>query len=57
MVEDIDVAHARWSQHGLGPSKITRGRIHDRFTILDPAGALGQRVDRCDLLLHTSPTT
>jgi catechol 2,3-dioxygenase-like lactoylglutathione lyase family enzyme len=38
MVEDIDVAHAQWAQHGLGPSKITRGRIHDRFTILDPAG-------------------
>jgi catechol 2,3-dioxygenase-like lactoylglutathione lyase family enzyme len=40
MVDDIDRAHAEWTSLGLSPSDIERGRIHDRFTLPDPAGTL-----------------
>lgn len=38
MVDDLDASHADWSSLGLAPSAIERGRIHDTFTVLDPAG-------------------
>ena len=38
MVEDIDAAHADYQRLDLGPSEITRGRIHDSFTLRDPGG-------------------
>lgn len=38
MVDDIDAVHAEWTSLGLAPSPIERGRIHDSFTVRDPAG-------------------
>lgn len=38
MVDDLDAVHAEWTAHGFSPSEIERGRIHDRFTVRDPAG-------------------
>jgi catechol 2,3-dioxygenase-like lactoylglutathione lyase family enzyme len=38
MVDDLDAVHSAWTARGLEPSEIERGRIHDSFTIRDPAG-------------------
>jgi catechol 2,3-dioxygenase-like lactoylglutathione lyase family enzyme len=38
MVDDLDAAHADWQTRGLAPSAITRGHIHDSFTVTDPDG-------------------
>ncbi len=40
MVEDIDAARARYSELGLAPSELERGKIHDSFTLTDPSGTL-----------------
>lgn len=40
MVDDLDAVHAEWTTNGLTPSEIERGRIHDRFTVRDPAGTV-----------------
>ena len=39
MVEDLNQAHADYASLGLVPSEISRGRIHDAFTVRDPGGA------------------
>ena len=38
MVDDIDAAHADYAAKGLEPSAISRGRIHDSFTVPGPDG-------------------
>ena len=38
MVDDLDATHATWDDLGLEPSEISRGRIHDSFTMRDPDG-------------------
>ncbi len=38
MVEDLDATHGDLSERGLSPSEITRGKIHDSFTVRDPSG-------------------
>jgi catechol 2,3-dioxygenase-like lactoylglutathione lyase family enzyme len=38
MVDDLDATHEMWSDQGLYVSEITRGRIHDGFTVTDPDG-------------------
>lgn len=38
MVEDLDATHADLSSRGLAVSEITRGEIHDTFTLTDPDG-------------------
>jgi catechol 2,3-dioxygenase-like lactoylglutathione lyase family enzyme len=38
MVEDLDATHAAWSAVGLEPGAVTRGHIHDSFTVTDPDG-------------------
>jgi catechol 2,3-dioxygenase-like lactoylglutathione lyase family enzyme len=38
MVEDLDATHALLSGAGVDVSAISRGDIHDRFTITDPDG-------------------
>jgi catechol 2,3-dioxygenase-like lactoylglutathione lyase family enzyme len=38
MVEDIPATHADWSAKGLTVSPITKGNIHDGFTVTDPDG-------------------
>lgn len=38
MVDDIDAAHRDYAGKGLSPSEISRGRIHDSFTIPGPGG-------------------
>ena len=38
MVEDLDATHAAWSDAGIDPSPIARGRIHDSFVARDPDG-------------------
>jgi catechol 2,3-dioxygenase-like lactoylglutathione lyase family enzyme len=38
MVDDLDATHARWAAAGLAPSEISRGEIHDAFTLADPDG-------------------
>lgn len=38
MVDDLDATHEAWTAQGLAPSTIERGRIHDAFTVRDPAG-------------------
>ncbi len=38
MVENIDDTHRRLVGLGLSPSEISRGKIHDSFTIPDPSG-------------------
>jgi catechol 2,3-dioxygenase-like lactoylglutathione lyase family enzyme len=40
MVDDLDSTHARFTQLGLSPSGIERNKIHDSFTVLDPAGTM-----------------
>jgi hypothetical protein len=38
MVEDVDVAWKEYGALGFGPSEISRGNIHDSFTLRDPSG-------------------
>jgi hypothetical protein len=38
MVDDVDAAHRDYAGKGLSPSEITRGRIHDSFTVPGPSG-------------------
>jgi Glyoxalase-like domain len=38
MVEDLDATHGELSGRGLRVSEITRGEIHDAFTLTDPDG-------------------
>jgi hypothetical protein len=38
MVDDVDAAHRDFAGKGLSPSEITRGRIHDSFTVPGPSG-------------------
>ena len=40
MVDDIDGSHSAWSDLGFEPSEISRGNIHDSFTLTDPSGYL-----------------
>ena len=40
MVDDIDAAHRDNGERGLSPSEISRGRIHDSFTVVGPSGWL-----------------
>lgn len=40
MVDDVDVAHRDYAEKGLSPSEISRGRIHDSFTVAGPGGWL-----------------
>jgi hypothetical protein len=38
MVDDIEAARRDYAAKGLGPSEITRGRIHDSFHLAGPDG-------------------
>ena len=38
MVDDIDAARRDYMTKGLGPSDISRGRIHDSFHVAGPDG-------------------
>ena len=38
MVDDIEAARRDYAAKGLGPSDITRGRIHDSFHLAGPDG-------------------
>ena len=38
MVDDIEVARRDYAAKGLGPSEISRGRIHDSFHLVGPDG-------------------
>lgn len=38
MVDDVDATHRDYAEKGLSPSPISRGRIHDSFTVAGPAG-------------------
>ena len=38
MVNDLDASHAELAARGLSVSTITRGEIHDMFTLTDPDG-------------------
>ena len=38
MVEDVEATHAHYSERGLEPSSIERGRIHASFTVTEPGG-------------------
>jgi hypothetical protein len=38
MVDDIDAARRDFAEKGLGPSDISRGRIHDSFHLTGPDG-------------------
>ena len=38
MVESLDETHTDLAARGLSPSEISRGDIHDSFTIRDPSG-------------------
>jgi hypothetical protein len=40
MVDDIDAAHRDYAGKGLAPSEISRGRIHDSFTLPGPSGCV-----------------
>jgi hypothetical protein len=40
MVDDVDAAHRDYAGKGLSPSEITRGRIHDSFTVPGPSGCV-----------------
>jgi hypothetical protein len=40
MVDDIDATHRDYAEKGLSPSPISRGRIHDSFTVTGPSGWL-----------------
>jgi hypothetical protein len=38
MVDDVDATHRDYAAKGLSPSEISRGRIHDSFTVPGPDG-------------------
>lgn len=38
MVDDVDATHAEYAAKGLNVSEISRGRIHDSFTLTEPGG-------------------
>src|SRR6266851_9154442 len=38
MVDDIDAARSDYAAKGLGPSDISKGRIHDSFHLAGPDG-------------------
>ena len=38
MVDDIDAAHRGYTEKGLSPSPVRRGRIHDSFELAGPDG-------------------
>jgi hypothetical protein len=38
MVDDVDTTHRDYAAKGLKPSEISRGRIHDSFTVAGPSG-------------------
>jgi hypothetical protein len=38
MVDDVDATHRDYSEKGLSPSPIRRGRIHDSFEVAGPDG-------------------
>jgi hypothetical protein len=38
MVDDIEAARRDYMAKGLGPSEISRGRIHDSFHVVGPDG-------------------
>jgi hypothetical protein len=38
MVDDVDAAHRDYAAKGFAPSPISRGRIHDSFTVAGPSG-------------------
>jgi len=38
MVDDIEAARRNYAAKGLGPSEISRGRIHDSFHLTGPDG-------------------
>jgi catechol 2,3-dioxygenase-like lactoylglutathione lyase family enzyme len=38
MVEDLDATHASFTAQDLAPSEVSRGNIHDSFTLTDPSG-------------------
>jgi hypothetical protein len=38
MVDDVDATHRDYAEKGLKPSEISRGRIHDSFTVAGPSG-------------------
>jgi hypothetical protein len=38
MVDDIEAARREYAEKGLGPSDISRGRIHDAFHLAGPDG-------------------
>ncbi|MBV8121727.1 MAG: VOC family protein [Alphaproteobacteria bacterium] len=38
MVDDVDAMHRDCAEKGLMPSEISRGRIHDSFTLPGPDG-------------------
>jgi len=40
MVDDIDATHRDYAGKGFAPSPISRGRIHDSFTMAGPSGWL-----------------
>ena len=40
MVDDVDATHRDYAAKGLSPSEISRGRIHDSFTLPGPSGWL-----------------
>jgi len=38
MVDDIAATHADWTRRGLDVTDITKGPIHEQFTVTDPDG-------------------
>ena len=38
MVDDVDATHRDYTEKGLSPSEIRRGRIHDFFDVAGPDG-------------------
>jgi hypothetical protein len=38
MVDDVDAMHRDYAAKGFAPSEISRGRIHDSFTVSGPGG-------------------
>ena len=38
MVDDIEAARRDYAAKGLGPSEVSRGRIHDSFHLVGPDG-------------------
>ena len=40
MVDDINDSYKAFAELGLSPSEISRGNIHDSFTLIEPAGQI-----------------